>query len=124
MWAKAFTLTLRVPQGDPTLNICNKINLPNTYGLDTKSNQKDQDNKDASTRPAGSLRFFRCFGTSYLHITQKAKPSFPPLRWPALVVRAYAFLIHCFKIIPSSLSAGKLRVKTDRTMVALCGCRA
>ena len=25
------------------------------------------------------------------HITQKAKPAFPPLRWPALVVRAYAF---------------------------------
>jgi len=35
MWAMAFTLTLRVPQGDPTLNICNKINFPNTCGIQT-----------------------------------------------------------------------------------------
>ena len=27
------------------------------------------------------------------HITQKAKPSFPPLRWPALVVMAHALFI-------------------------------
>jgi len=40
MWAKAFTLTLRVPQGDPTLNIGNKINLPNTYGGDTNNGVK------------------------------------------------------------------------------------
>jgi len=63
------------------------------FCLDTKSNQKNQDNKDASTLPAGSSRFFRCSSASHFHITQKAKPSFPPLRWPALVVRACAFLI-------------------------------
>ena len=40
MRAKAFTLTLRVPQGDPTLNNGNKINLPNTYGEDTNSGIK------------------------------------------------------------------------------------
>ena len=40
--------------------------------------------------PAGSSRFFRCSNTSYSHITQKAKPAFPPLRWPALVVKAHA----------------------------------
>jgi len=31
MRAMAFTLTLRVPQGDPTLNLYNQTN-PNTYG--------------------------------------------------------------------------------------------
>jgi len=59
---------------------------------------KDQDNKDVSTLPAGSSRFFRCSNTSYSHITHKAKPSFPPLRWPALVVRGHVFLIVRFYI--------------------------
>jgi len=52
---------------------------------------KNQDNKDAYPLLAGSSRFFRCSNTTYFHITQKAKPSFPPLRWPAIVVRACAF---------------------------------
>jgi hypothetical protein len=30
---------------------------------------KNQDNKDASTLPAGSSRFFRCSSASHFHIT-------------------------------------------------------
>jgi len=82
------------------------------FVFDTKSNQKSQDNKDASTLPAGSSRFFRCSNTSYFHITQKAKPAFPPLRWPALVVRS-----HAFSFFPS---VEQLRMKSGKTMAALC----
>jgi len=67
------------------------------FVFDTKSNQKNQDNKDAYPLPAGSSRFFRCFSASHFHITQKAKPSFPPLRWPALVVRVLRFFYSSFK---------------------------
>jgi hypothetical protein len=62
------------------------------FCLDTKSNQKNQDNKDASLAPCRFFTLFSLFGTFVPHITQKAKPPFPPLRWPALVVRAHAFL--------------------------------
>ncbi|SDS41124.1 hypothetical protein SAMN05216490_1106 [Mucilaginibacter mallensis] len=79
------------------------------FCLDTKET-KNQDNKDASTRPADSLRFFRCSGTSYLHITQKTKPSFPPLRWPALVVRALRFFFSPLLPLPVSRTAsGEIR---------------
>ena len=51
---------------------------------------KNQDNKDASTLPAGSLRFFRCSVHSYLTSPKKLNRH-SRLRWPALVVKGPRF---------------------------------
>jgi len=50
---------------------------------------KNQDNKDASTRPAGSSRFFRCLVLRTFTSPKKLNRH-SRLRWPALVVMADA----------------------------------
>jgi hypothetical protein len=75
--------------------------------------------------PCRFFTLFSLFVTFVPHITQKAKPSFPPLRWPALVVRAYAlFNSGSFKVLYInkvflSPSVEQLRMKAGKTMVAL-----
>jgi hypothetical protein len=59
---------------------------PYFFCLDTKET-KNQDNKYASTRPAGSSRFFRC-SVLRTFTAHKKLNRHSRLRWPALVVRA------------------------------------
>jgi len=60
------------------------------FCLDTKGSKKSRQ-QGCFPAPCRFFTLFSLFVTFVPHITQKAKPAFPPLRWPALVVKACAF---------------------------------
>ncbi len=61
------------------------------FWLDPKVTKKSS-HIDASTLPAGSLRFFRASRIA------KAKPSFPPYAWPADMTGHALFFKHKYSI--------------------------
>jgi hypothetical protein len=71
---------------------CQAVSLIAAKAISFVLTQKNQKVKTTRMLPRSLPVLYAFFAVRYLvsHIIQKAKPGFPPLRWPALVVRVHA----------------------------------